>query len=166
MLNSSFLKSVSCMVFNFGIYSNMCCARAADGVFISYKLILEYLLNAPEDNRKIIAGLLDLAAKNEKMDNQHAGTQERSRSAFMDIIQHKDPEALLERLHQLIDGKRGADVGCVLFHCILKGFLTRRPTQKEFKSEFTLLGAWSAIHNYMDENNENALDRANKIVVF
>ena len=28
-----------------------------------------------------------------------------------------------------------------------------------------LIGGWRAIHNYMDDNNINALSRANKIMI-
>lgn len=87
-------------------------------------------------------------------------------ASFRDLVQHENPDLLIERLHRLIDGRRGADVGCVLLKCLQDGYLTRRPKQKEFESEFTLTGGWKAIHNYMDDNNENALDRANKIVIF
>lgn len=89
-----------------------------------------------------------------------------SGNLFHAIIQYKQLEELLEKLHQLIDGRKGADVGCVLLKCLQDGYITRRPTQKEFISEFTLNGSWTSIHKYMDDNNENALDRANKIIIF
>lgn len=88
------------------------------------------------------------------------------KSVFYQIVQHEEPQKLVIRLHQLIDGRKGADVGCVLLKCVQDGYLTRKPKQKEFKSEFTLIGGWKAIHNYMDDNSEKALDRANKIVIF
>lgn len=85
--------------------------------------------------------------------------------SFRDIIQYYDPERLLERLHQLIDGKRGADVGSVLLKALEKNYLTRRPTQKEFESEFKLIGTWGAISNYMADTDKAYL-RANRIVIF
>lgn len=87
-------------------------------------------------------------------------------SIFYQIVQHEEPQKLLKRLHQLIDGRKGADVGCVLLKCVQDGYLTRNPKQKEFESEFILRGGWNAIHNYMSDNNENALERANKIIIF
>lgn len=87
-------------------------------------------------------------------------------SAFARIVQHENPKMLMARLHQLIDGRKGADVGCVLLKCCQEGYLIRRPTQREYESEFILHGGWSAIHNYMSDNNINALDRANQIVIF
>lgn len=87
-------------------------------------------------------------------------------SIFYQIVQHEEPQKLLKRLHQLIDGRKGADVGCVLLKCVQDGYLTRNPKQKEFESEFILIGGWNAIHNYMSDNNENALERANKIIIF
>ena len=97
---------------------------------------------------------------------KNQGDESEARSLFHDIVQHEDPDKLVERLHQLIDGRKGADVGCVLLKCWQDGYLTRRPKQKEFESEFSLIGGWNAIHKYMDDNNENALDRANKIIIF
>ena len=92
--------------------------------------------------------------------------KEYKKSEFYNIIQYEDPQALQKRLHQLIDGKKGADVGCVLLKCKQDGYITRNPTQGEFKSEFELNGSWAAIHKYMDEGNMNALDRANKVIIF
>lgn len=86
--------------------------------------------------------------------------------SFRNIIQHKDPEMFLKRLHDLIDGRRGADVGCVLLKAKEENHITRNPTKKEYESEFELIGSWSAITNYLNENKENALERANKIVFF
>ena len=85
---------------------------------------------------------------------------------FADIIQYPDKQKLLERLHYLIDGKRGAEVGAVLLKAQQDGLLTRIPRRTEFESEFDLIGGWSAIHNYMNDNNLNALEKANKIIIF
>ena len=92
--------------------------------------------------------------------------EENRKSLFCNIIQYEDPQALLKRLHQLIDGKKGADVGCVLLKCKQDGYIPRNPTQAEFKSEFALKGTWQAIHNYLNEDDMNALDRANKVIIF
>lgn len=111
-----------------------------------------------------IEGITTQESDNNEEDE--ARTQRREEASFRRIVMHSDAEALMQRLHQLIDGRRGADVGCVLLRCVTDGYISRRPTQKEFVSEFELIGAWSAIHNYMDDNSIKALDRANKIVIF
>lgn len=86
---------------------------------------------------------------------------------FRAIIQYPNKDNLIKRLHELIDGKGGAEVGAVLLNAyFINPYLTRRPTQAEFESEFELIGSWSAISNYLNENNSNALDKANKIVIF
>lgn len=86
---------------------------------------------------------------------------------FRNIIQFQDKDKLLKRIHELIDGKSGAEVGAVLLNAwYINPYLTRRPTQAEFESEFELIGSWSAISNYLSENNQNAIDLANKIVIF
>ena len=85
---------------------------------------------------------------------------------FLHLILHSEPKKLLERLHRLIDGKSGAAVGAVLLRAQQKGYLIKVPTQAEFESEFALVGKWNAIHNYMNDNNEKALAKANKIIIF
>lgn len=87
-------------------------------------------------------------------------------TSFRSIIQYEDPDKLLNRLHQLIDERSGADVGCVLLKAYQENYITKKPTKKQFLSEFELIGSWSAITNYLNENNENALERANRIVFF
>lgn len=86
--------------------------------------------------------------------------------SFRSIVQYPDADELIARLHQLIDGSQGADVGCVLLHCKLHNYLKRTPTLQEFRSEFQLMGTWKSIQKYMNENNLNALGRANSIIVF
>lgn len=94
------------------------------------------------------------------------GSETLKEGSFYDIVQYENPTQLVERLHQLIDGRKGADVRCVLLKCLQDGYLIRRPKQREFESEFSLIGGWAAVHKYMSDNNENALDRANKIIIF
>ena len=103
--------------------------------------------------------------KGETEDKARGKQEKKGTVEFRHLIQHEQAEKLLARLHQLIDGCRGADVGSVLLHCVQKNYLRRRPTRKEFMSEFELLGSWASIHKYMDEGNLNALDRANRICV-
>lgn len=86
--------------------------------------------------------------------------------SFRSIIQYEDPDKLLNRLHQLIDKRRGADVGCVLLKAYQENYITKKPTKKQFLNEFELIGSWSAITNYLNDNKVNALARANRIVIF
>ena len=115
-------------------------------------------LETDEESMPIIPNLNENAERNK--------TQGIKSQNFTDVVQYGDKEKLLERLHQLIDNKRGADVGAVLLKARLDNYITRNPTRKEFESEFELIGSWSAISNYMSDNNRNALDRANRIVIF
>ena len=123
---------------------------------------------APIGGANICLPMTDIeeAEPHEGGDEPGARPRRAKETSFRHIVVYFDAEALMQRLHQLIDGRRGADVGCVLLRCIMDGYISRRPTQKEFVSEFELIGGWRAIHNYMDDNNMNALVRANKIIIF
>lgn len=92
--------------------------------------------------------------------------KEKGATSFRSIIQYKDPDKLLNRLHQLIDKRSGADVGCVLLKAYQDNYIGRKPTKIEFKSEFELIGSWTAITNYLNENSLKALARANRVVIF
>lgn len=85
---------------------------------------------------------------------------------FRDIVQYPDVDKLMARLHQLIDGKGGAIVGSTLLRCKQLNYVIDIPTQAQFIDEFELRGSWSAIYKYMDDNNLNALDKANRITIF
>ncbi len=97
---------------------------------------------------------------------QEMEKKKHSTPKFLHLILHPEPKKLLKRLHQLIDEKSGAEVGAVLMRAQQKGYLIKVPTQAEFESAFTLIGGWTAIHNYMNDNSTKALAKANKIIIF
>lgn len=90
----------------------------------------------------------------------------RNVKSFRDLIQYKDPERLLKRLHELIDENKGKDVGVVLLKCLKEKYIMRIPTEEEFKSEFKLCGQWRSITTYTDEKKETARIGAENIVLF
>lgn len=85
---------------------------------------------------------------------------------FRNIIQYEDKDRLLNRLHELIDGKSGAGVGAVLLKAKKEGHLTKCPNEKEYVSEFTLVGSWAAIKKYLNPNTPTAESNADNIVIF
>ena len=139
--------------------------------FVANKYVVEKVLHASPESHGVEDAVEEI--KPDRMDEPERSVRPEPtdvppslKSLFYSIVQHENPEALVERLHQLIDGRGGADVGCVLLKCWQDGYLTRRPKRKEFESEFVLVGRWTSIHNYMNDNNPNALDRANQIIIF
>lgn len=87
--------------------------------------------------------------------------------SFDNIIQYRDKEELKKRLHELIDGKSGKDVGIVLARAkTVDGYLTRFPTQKEYESEFELNGSWQSISNYFYKDDNTTLGSVNSIIIF
>lgn len=84
------------------------------------------------------------------------------RPDFRGIIQYEDKEKLIMRLHSMIDGKGGKDVGLVLNRALTDHYLTRLPHQDEFTSEFELIGSWQGIHKYA--NGDYVYDIADIII--
>lgn len=91
---------------------------------------------------------------------------EKKVTTFRDIIQYQDKEKLLERLHCLIDGKGGKDVGVVLVRAkYIDNYLTRYPYKKEFESEFKFVGSWSGISNYFYKESDNGVSASASSIV-
>ena len=88
---------------------------------------------------------------------------------FRDCIQYKDKEELINRLHELIDGKQGCDVGYVLLKCRIDGLTTRNPTRAEMESEFPSVNYDSSVRNYLTEDSlsdNGKVAKAGQIVIF
>ena len=141
-----------------------------DDAFIQWmKALLTMTVNEQSGGDPNINNLLKAKLKlfSQKVkQKQEVEKKKHSVPIFLHLILHPEPKKLLKRLHQLIDGKSGAEVGAVLLRAQQKGYLSKVPTQAEFESEFTLNGGWNAIHNYMNDNNQKALAKANKIIIF
>ena len=141
-----------------------------DDAFIQWmKALLTMTVNEQSGGDPNVNNLLKAKLKLFSQKVKHLQKVEKKKHStpnFLHLILHSEPKKLLERLHQLIDGKSGAEVGAVLLHAQQKGYLSDVPTQAEFESEFALVGKWNAIHNYMNDNNEKALAKANKIIIF
>ena len=76
------------------------------------------------------------------------------KSDFRNIIQYEDKEKLLNRLHFLIGGKRGADVGAILLQAKVEGYLMRTPNRAEFENEFGKL---------TDDENSTAIKKCSSM---
>lgn len=89
------------------------------------------------------------------------------KSQFSDLIQYENKEALLERLHFLIDGKGGVDAAAIIVRATdIDKYLLRYPKQKEYESEFTLIGSWEAIRKNLCEPDNNMMDRLKNVIIF
>lgn len=88
-------------------------------------------------------------------------------SQFSNLIQYENKEALLERLHFLIDGKSGVDAAAIIVRATdIDKYLLRYPKQKEYESEFTLIGSWEAIRKNLCEPDNNMMDRLKNVIIF
>lgn len=85
---------------------------------------------------------------------------------FVQSTNGKSRDDILKRLHELIDGKSGADVGVVLYKAYKEKYLTKRPSQSIFETEFKLIGSWKAISAYMRDSNSNIASKAADIDIF
>lgn len=84
---------------------------------------------------------------------------------FSSLIQNEDKTTILKRLHELIDGKGGKDAGAVIRKAFNDKLITRLPTEKEYKTEFTLIGAWRSISNYFNYDRQNVKEIVDNIKI-
>lgn len=100
---------------------------------------------------------------------EESNTKKFKKANFRDCIQYKDKEKLIKRLHELIDGKKGRDVGYVLLKCRMDGLITRNPTKDEMNAEFPSVVYKSGVKNYLTEgslSDNGKLSKASQIVIF
>lgn len=72
---------------------------------------------------------------------------------FVDLLQTEDAGGILAKLHSKIDGHGGKDVALLLHRAKSNSYISRFPTEKEFKSEFPKsTGAWRSISHYLNPN--------------
>ena len=57
----------------------------------------------------------------------------------------------LEKLHKLIEGKKGRDAALVILACMEKGWMTR-PTFTQVKEELGVVGTQQAFNKYLDRH--------------
>lgn len=80
---------------------------------------------------------------------------------FRDIVQgknEKDKNDIIKRLHGRIDNKGGKLVALYLLKARELKLISKRPTEKEFKSEFTKCGKWHSISAYLNPNKRVSLE--------
>lgn len=74
-----------------------------------------------------------------------------------------NPEAMLSKLHNMIDGKQGKDVALIIKACIRAGVMTR-PTFSQVQEEFGDIGCRQGYTNYMNDKLTFPLEEVNTIV--
>lgn len=95
-------------------------------------------------------------------------TKKVKKANFRDCIQYEDKEELINRLHELIDGKQGRDVGYVLLKCRIDSLITRNPTKAEMNVEFPSVNFDSSVKNYLTEDSlsdNGKVSKASQIVI-
>lgn len=146
-------------------------------------IALKNELQQVEDEMELL-GILPYSDKHENTDNANKQVESnikekepeskkpnREKSHFSDIIQHENKEALLERLHSLIDVcKRGVDIAAIISKATLDKYLIRLPNEEEVCSEFKLPCTWEAIRKNLIDSEKVKSDKryiaAQGIVIF
>ena len=104
--------------------------------------------------------------KTEEVTLNSGNTHKKNQSAkkvmmFRDIVQgknEKDKNDIIKRLHGRIDNKGGKLVALYLLKARELKLISKRPTEKEFKSEFTKCGKWHSISAYLNPNKRVSLE--------
>lgn len=73
------------------------------------------------------------------------------KTTFKDKIIVENKDEVLNKLHSMIDGKRGKNVALVIFASVEIGLILK-PTYTEVKNEFGNVGAESGYNNYFDKS--------------
>lgn len=89
-------------------------------------------------------------ANNEKVKKTRG--RGRPKETFKDKLIGDAEGEKLQKLHLLIDGRKGKAVSLVILASIKKGWLIEKPTFTQVKDEFGDIGTQQGFANYLDEN--------------
>lgn len=122
-----------------------------------YKLALRELEKALEDRLRQFAAAYDYPLSADDPEQQPEPQQEqkkttrgrgRPKETLRDKVAGNDPE-FIDKLHTLIDGKKGKDFALYIRACVDLGKITK-PTYKQVAEEFGDIGHKSGYNKYMN----------------
>lgn len=113
-----------------------------------WKKDLSSMLEQPETAPSGAVILPD--ANNEKVKKTRG--RGRPKETFKDKLIGDAEGEKLQKLHLLIDGRKGKAVSLVILASIKKGWLIEKPTFTQVKDEFGDIGTQQGFANYLDEN--------------
>lgn len=109
--------------------------------------------------------IADMATQIKEKDDLIATLQKPSShsNAFTRLIQAKDKQTVLDWLHDHIDGRKGKDVAVAIMKAFKEKALSSLPSEKVFKSEFTLNGSWRSISKYLTLDLQSIRDAVEQL---
>lgn len=75
----------------------------------------------------------------------------RPKETFKDKMIDDADGCKLQKIHTIINGKKGKDAALIILACIKKGWLTK-PTHTQVKNEFGDIGTKAGYNRYLNEN--------------
>ncbi len=105
----------------------------------------------PEQPEKAPEGAVILPDVNNNEAKKTRG-RGRPKETFKDKLIGDAEGEKLQKLHLLIDGRKGKAVSLVILASIKKGWLIEKPTFTQVKDEFGDIGTQQGFANYLDEN--------------
>lgn len=87
----------------------------------------------------------------DKIEQPQQGQALTCKTTFKDKIIAENKDEVLNKLHSMIDGKRGKNIALVIFASVEIGLILK-PTYKEVKNEFGNIGAESGYNNYLNKS--------------
>lgn len=84
-------------------------------------------------------------------------------NAFTNLIQVKDKQKVLAWLHSHIDGRKGKEVAVAIMKLFQERVITAIPSEKVFRSEFTLIGRWRSISKYLTLDLQSVSDAVKQL---
>lgn len=97
----------------------------------------------------------------EQQKRKHKVSPGRPSKFISEFILYADKEKLLNRMHSLIDGKKGKEAVLIIFASVVAGYMTR-PTHGSVEKEFGRLCATS-YYNKIMQNNVNRTKDGNLV---
>ena len=127
-----------------------------------YGVLPSYWHELLDDGKIALREYLEAKGETSNSGNTHKKNQSAKKvMMFRDIVQgknEKDKNDIIKRLHGRIDNKGGKLVALYLLKAMDLELISKRPTEKEFETEFTTCGKWHSISTYLNPNKRKKIE--------
>ena len=127
-----------------------------------YGVLPSYWHELLDDGKIALREYLEAKGETSNSGNTHKKNQSAKKvMMFRDIVQgknEKDKNDIIKRLHGRIDNKGGKLVALYLLKAMDLELISKRPTEKEYETEFTTCGKWHSISTYLNPNKRKKIE--------
>jgi hypothetical protein len=103
--------------------------------------------------------ILNLESKTREATQEGSKLQtDKPQRSFVDYLHHENKEALMKKLHELLDNRKGKAVAigikALISLSFIAGYKSKNELYKAMEKEFGYIGSNAALNDFLNENSQ------------